>query len=87
MFFLLRHNESNENAVIIFKIGYFYHMIVCFVTQVICIITYTQLYIKSGNSKICEFGGEIRTVILSERKNVCLKVLELNINPNFHILR
>lgn len=37
-------------------------MIVCFVTQVIYIIMYTQVYIKSGNSKICEFGGEIQTV-------------------------
>lgn len=62
MFFLLWHNEENENAVIIFKISYFYHTIVCFVTQVVYIISYTQVYIKSGNSKICEFDGEIQTV-------------------------
>lgn len=62
MFLLLWHKEANKNAVIIFKISYFYHMRVCYVTQDICIITYTLLYIKSGNSNICESGGEIRTV-------------------------
>lgn len=87
MLLLLWHNEANENAVIIFKISYFYHMRVCYVTQGICIITYTRLYIKSGNSKICEFCGETRTVAFKRKENVCLKVLKLNINPNFHKLR